>query len=249
MTTSPHLVRSASLDALPTELLLVDTLQLYRFQLDGALPAGAEHVLNETERARAQRFAFMRDRHRFQMSRWMLRSILASLLGMKPALVPIEIGEHGKPFLALSNTLAFNLSHSADHGLLLVARLSEMSNDVGADIEEIKLDKDFAGLAKTVFSDEELAEFAEVAEVADAARARAFFAGWARKEAYLKATGSGFLKEPRTVTVGLSNAPVQIARPGGLEPLQVISVLLDASCAAAIAAPRSARHIATYFIV
>src|SRR5690242_12664065 len=70
------------------------------------LSAGPDHVpasatvLSDSERQRASRFAFERDRRRFILGRARLRRLLGSRLGVRPDVVELECGAHGKPALA-----------------------------------------------------------------------------------------------------------------------------------------------------
>jgi hypothetical protein len=60
----------------------------------------AAECLSPGERARADRFAFQRDRKRFVAARAGLRGLLASRLGCLPEAVEIVTGIHGKPALS-----------------------------------------------------------------------------------------------------------------------------------------------------
>jgi 4'-phosphopantetheinyl transferase len=157
---------------------------LWRLDLDAADgEAVATDILNEEERARAARFHFERDRHRFIAARAALRRILAAYLDRAPADLVFSLGRHGKP--ALENLgLEFNLSHSSGCGLLAVTR----GRRVGVDVERVRAD--FAGedIARRFFASAEV-------EVLAAAKpdeyVTAFFRCWTRKEAYVKARGGG----------------------------------------------------------
>jgi len=154
--------------------------------LDLDAPGGAEtapDILNGEERARAARFHFERDRHRFIAGRTALRRILATYLNRTPADLVFTVGPHGKP--ALENLwLEFNLSHSGGCGLLAVTR----GRRVGVDVERVRAD--FAGedIARRFFAP---AEVEALAASAPDQYATGFFRCWTRKEAYVKARGDG----------------------------------------------------------
>jgi len=80
--------------------------------------------------------------------------------------------------------LQFNLSHSA--GLALIAVGAELQ--LGVDIEKIREEVDTAALAQRFFSPR---EGAGLQALPDNLRVPGFFACWTRKEAFLKATGTG----------------------------------------------------------
>ncbi len=149
--------------------------------VDDATIAALEPIIDAGERARADRFHFARDRDRFVARRARLRQWLGAVVGRAPAALRFASNDHGKP--RLIDGPPFSLSHSAGTMLLAIG-----SDEVGCDIEWIDDALDWAPLAATFFT---LAERAALdALPADAAR-RAFFACWARKEAFVKALGLG----------------------------------------------------------
>jgi 4'-phosphopantetheinyl transferase len=162
------------------------------------------NVLTELDIARGKKFVFERDRNRFLRGRYCVRSLLGAYLQMNPQDVPIAVGEHGKPFVPSRYRLEFNLSHSGDVGVFAIGRIADdnahMHNAIGIDIELMRQPSDIRQLAASVFSATELREFAALA---DDALSLPFFTCWTRKEAYLKAIGTGLMSEPRSVTVGL----------------------------------------------
>jgi 4'-phosphopantetheinyl transferase len=146
--------------------------------------------LSADERRRAAGFRFDRDRRRFIAARGTLRLLLGLYLGVEPHRLGFRYGGHGKPALTAefarpsSGALHFNLSHSEDVALYAFAR----GREVGVDIEYKRAESATAEVARTVFSAREMAALGALP------RGRwvdAFFACWARKEAYLKACGQG----------------------------------------------------------
>jgi 4'-phosphopantetheinyl transferase len=149
----------------------------------GSDPAAAFDLLSEDERARAGRFVFDVHRRRFVAGRAGLRTLLAERLACGPRDLRFEYGPSGKPSLA-GGALRFNLSHSDRLALVAVARDAEL----GVDIERIRPLANMDLVAERVFS---AAEREALGRVDPARRADAFFAGWTRKEAYIKARGEG----------------------------------------------------------
>ena len=141
-------------------------------------------VLSEDERARAARFVFDVHRRRFIACRAWLRQQLGERLTRAPHDLRFEYGPVGKPSLAGGEALRFNLSHSDRYALLAMAEGAE----VGVDIERLRPLSDMDALAERVFS---AAERAALASVPAGRQLEAFFAGWTRKEAYIKARGEG----------------------------------------------------------
>jgi 4'-phosphopantetheinyl transferase len=142
--------------------------------------------LSPLERERAGRFHFEIDRRRFVSARGALRGLLAAQLDLSPTDVPIESDSLGKPRLAarLGSDLRFNLSHTAGRALYSFA----VGRELGVDAEALRPLSDMDALAHDVFSAAELAEW--LAVPLDR-RVEAFFNGWTRKEAFVKALGRG----------------------------------------------------------
>ena len=133
--------------------------------------------------------------------------------GIPASAVSFRTGAHGKPEIegVASDGWRFNLSHAEDQVLVGVARGIE----VGVDVEAHRLKTDVVRLAQQVFTPAECAQFEAFSE---RDRVRAFFRGWTRKEAALKATGDGFTREPRTVHVGLEERGLHEAFEAPGEP-------------------------------
>lgn len=139
--------------------------------------------LSNDERDRANRFHLDRDRRRFERRRCMLRFLLGRYLDVDPAAVRFHYGPEGKPELAGSDGLRFNVSHSDGHALYAFAQI-----EVGVDIERVRTDIDVDSIARTVFASGEK-RYLEALPAPE--RVWAFFRYWVRKEAYIKAHGHG----------------------------------------------------------
>ncbi len=165
-------------------------------------------VLSEDEGARAARFLFERDRRRFVVARGWLRTILGGYLQTPPGAIRFAYGEFGKPVLPDAGDLCFNLSHSDERVLCAVTR----ERQVGVDLERLRPMPEMDAIAAQVFSAREQAAYRSVAPDA---RARAFFNGWTRKEAYIKAIGDGLSCPLERFDVSLT--PGEPARLLGVE--------------------------------
>lgn len=143
-------------------------------------------TLSADERARAERFRFPEHRERFIVAHGVLRDILSRYLDMPADQLVFATNPYGKPALAASEHawLQFNLSHSGAMVLFAVTR----DRPVGIDVEQIIPPDNFPRLVEQFFSANENAAFRALPE---GQRAAAFFAGWTRKEAYVKALGMG----------------------------------------------------------
>jgi 4'-phosphopantetheinyl transferase len=163
--------------------------------------------LSAQERSRSARFVFERDRRRFEAAHTALRQLLAARLGTEPRDLQFREGPHGKPALdeaRHARRCAFNLSHCDDEALVAIAAEGE----IGVDVEVLRPMPDALTLARRNFSAEECAEL----EATDAAsRELGFFTAWTRKEACLKAVGSGLSIAPNTFTAGLQHGAQRAA--------------------------------------
>lgn len=153
-------------------------------------------MLDRDEAARAARFRHARDRDRYVASHGILRVLLSRYVDRAPASLLFAPNSHGKPVLRQSN-LCFNLSHSRHLALFAISRRL----DVGCDIEF----HDERFLAENIpehfFSP---AEIAELRALPASDQLAAFFAGWTRKEAYVKARGLGLSLSLKSFDVSLA---------------------------------------------
>ena len=202
---------------------------LWRIDLHGAPWPDTAAILDTSERDRAARFVFPRDRNRYLCAHYAVRVLLGAYLVVSPAMVRIVPDHHGKPMLD-DRALGFNLSHSGDCALLAVSRVAE----IGVDVEMLRLPHEARQLAKSVFS---AAELETLSNLSDDALETAFFTCWTRKEAYLKALGIGLTVNPATVTVGLETGleRIKIAGCDAHQFVDVVSIADHSDRAAAIA--------------
>jgi len=147
-------------------------------------------LLSASERGRATRFQFDRDRNRFLACRSLLRRLLGAFTGTDPASVRIEADSFGKPFIPHSS-LQFNISHCGD------VFLGGFSNsEIGVDLESIR---PIPEKVEEYFTPKER-ESLQAGSAA--ARAESFFEIWTRKEAVLKALGTGLFRDLDSLEVG-----------------------------------------------
>lgn len=144
-------------------------------------------VLNAAERERASRFYFEKDRSASIISRGLLRLLLGRYCSLDPQQIAFDYNEYGKPILVQDKQSApihFNLAHS--HNTVVYA--FTFIDSVGIDVEYIRSNIEYEDLAQHYFSPFEIAQLQAVSVTQ---KSQAFYAGWARKEAYIKARGKG----------------------------------------------------------
>lgn len=146
-----------------------------------------ERLLTIDERSRADAFRFVRDRQSFIIRRGILRTFLGRYLRVDPAKLRFSYNPVGKPALIGSenmSTLKFNLSYSAQLALFAFS----WGGEIGVDVEYINPDLVYQPLVESFFAPQEQAA---IQERPDNMRRAAFYACWTRKEAFVKAQGSG----------------------------------------------------------
>lgn len=144
-------------------------------------------LLSEDERHRADKFRAGSLRNHYIAGRGTLRMLLARYLPTPPNSFALTYQPHGKPQLGPpwnACGLEFNLSHSHDLAVYTFTRGSE----IGIDVEWIRPMPNAAELLARFFSPQEVQQWRQMPVER---QLQAFFQGWTRKEAWLKAVGSG----------------------------------------------------------
>ena len=172
--------------------------------------------LSSDEWERANRFRFDKHRRQYVVGRGALRRLVAAYTGVRPEAVRFRYGDRGKPYLAdPAGDLEFNLSNSDEMALVGFVRQVE----IGVDIEFLKPMPDCEQISERFFSASERDVLR--AQPADR-KEETFFNCWTRKEAYLKAVGTG-------LAAPLDSFDVTLA-PG--EPPRMLTLEGDAERAA-----------------
>jgi 4'-phosphopantetheinyl transferase len=165
-------------------------------------------LLDDEERARAARFRFDKHRRRFIVGRGFQRIVLGDYLGIDAGAIQLSYGPKGKPYLAgpWRGRLHFNLSNSSEMALLGV----NVEREIGVDVEKLREVHEMEALAERFFSRREAPVLLALPEER---KVEGFFNCWTRKEAYLKAVGTG-LSAPLDrfdVTLAPGEAPRMLA--------------------------------------
>jgi 4'-phosphopantetheinyl transferase len=164
---------------------------LWRTDYDETQCAEVAHMLTPAERTASARFRFPRDRARALTSRAGLRLLLGGYLGLAPETIVFSTTAAGKPRLADSVAITFNLSHSGACAAAVISR----GREVGIDLEQIRSGPDWHAIAARFFTEEEQAWLAATPGAA------AFFRLWTAKEAVVKAAGTGLALALEHITV------------------------------------------------
>ncbi|MBS0215745.1 MAG: 4'-phosphopantetheinyl transferase superfamily protein [Proteobacteria bacterium] len=151
--------------------------------------------------ARAQRLHAPRERERRLLAYALHRLVVARVLGRDPARVEIGRMASGMPMVAGLPNVATSLSHADDFVAIAVARDAGM---IGVDIEAIEHESLLNGLAGNVLHPQE------------AGRGEALIDAWVRKEAVLKAVGSGLSIDMNAFRSEQGAAVAELAMATGL---------------------------------
>ncbi len=167
--------------------------------------------LSIDEQIRASDYKFARDRTNFICARGVLRSIISKYLKVRPRDLNFSYNVFGKPYLHdIHNTekISFNLSHADGLAIYIISK----SLEVGIDLERIKPINNLAELIINTFSKKEVENFYTIPEHD---RLAAFYRCWTRKEAYIKALGTGLSYPLNQFSVSLcQNQPTKILHVG-----------------------------------
>jgi 4'-phosphopantetheinyl transferase len=141
-----------------------------------------EKCLGKEEQARAARFLHETDRATYTSCHAMLRLILGRRLEKDPRQISFLTGAYNKPRLEC-DPVYFNITHTGKAFAIVVSE----SCETGIDMESVSRTMNFNGIIKNFFSVTE-SEFI----LKDPAESSSmFFMLWTRKEALLKALGTG----------------------------------------------------------
>jgi phosphopantetheinyl transferase len=163
-------------------------------QLAGKIPLLLS-LLSESEKARASRFRLKTDFNCYVSVHGLLRIELSKLLNKDPRSIVFSEQKNGKPFIPGSD-LPFNLSRSKTEFTFVIG---EPGQFIGIDIERIKPGIDIKAISKNYFNVKEQDLISSCENTED--QNLVFFKLWTRKEAILKAIGTG-------ISAGLSNVLV-----------------------------------------
>lgn len=171
-------------------------------------------LFSKEELERASNFSKPILSQRFLTGRGILRTLLARWLDIEPSEVKIAYNPSGKPFVAsksAKSAIHFNLSHSEKDLIIAVCKEAP----VGIDIEINRSLPDEASIVQRFFHPGEIEEYFTLPPQL---RSLAFINAWTRKEAIIKAIGSGLSTALDSLRVSLDpRLPAQIYELSTLE--------------------------------
>lgn len=143
-------------------------------------------LLDDSERAKANRFVRELDRRCYVASHAKLRQILAIYLELPPEKIVFVTQSNGKPFIANDerHDIKFNLSHSGNYLAVAVS----CGYDIGVDIEVWTESVEYEAVVKLCFADSERFFWSTLPQEE---KKEFFYKQWTRKESFVKAVGTG----------------------------------------------------------
>lgn len=155
--------------------------------------------LSAEEHLKSSSFHFEKHQRHYRLAHQYLRWVLGQYLNCAPGNVVFTHNEHGKPELSPAHNnqhLQFNLSHSESFIAVAIGK----QHALGVDIEVIEKHKEVDKLAAHCFSEQELAQLLQLPE---GEKNIEFYRHWSRKEAYIKALGTGLNTRPNSFSINL----------------------------------------------
>lgn len=173
--------------------------ELWLIDLDGY--AGSEDLscCTPSERERALRMRNDARARRFLAGRHALRALLAQTVAKSPHELTFRTSRWGKPALAGGLRLQFSMSRS---GALALIGLSPRL-PIGVDLEVLRPLPDERAVIRTQLTASER----RCLLIAGESRTRRLLTAWTRKEAALKALGTGLLLSAADARVGVTEKP------------------------------------------
>lgn len=147
--------------------------------------------LSEEQKNEVRRYRFHDDKMRSLVSKTVLIELLEHYLYLPHSDFQIKKGTYGRPYIKSKKkgfSIQFNISHSGIIVMLAFGRCKTL----GVDVEMIKPLNNYKELAKNLYS---LEEYLIIENAVD------FFRCWTKKEAYLKALGTGLNKRLNSFSV------------------------------------------------
>jgi 4'-phosphopantetheinyl transferase len=171
---------------------------VWRLMLEEVGPGQVAANLSAAERRRRDGFLDLRAGDRWGRVRSRLRELLGSYTGEPPASLHFALNAYGKP--VLPGRVSFSVAHTAGLAVFAVAR----DFRVGIDVERLDPARASLLVADAFLS---AAESNHLRTCGDDARADEFFRLWTRREALIKARGTGWFDESSAAAAHGGSSP------------------------------------------
>lgn len=171
-------------------------------------PAVLQHcrdILNTEEREKLGRFVRPQDSHQYLVSHALVRNVLSRYADIAPSDWRFIQGKHGRPEIIpdTRTRLRFNLTHTSG----LAACIVTLDDDCGIDAELLHERSNPLGVAKRMFSAQELDQ---LQQRKGQAFLEYFYERWTLREAYVKARGIGISFPTRQLCFNVDGEKVSV---------------------------------------
>ena len=150
-------------------------------------------VLSKEEKERGQKFLFDSDSNNFLISHIATRLILSKYIKCLANQIVFGYHKYGKPYILNEDRTYFNLSHSGQKAVIAI-----YEKDVGVDIEHVNRELNIKDIAEFAFNKQELFRFNTFS---GHNQKKEFFKLWTKKEAILKAKGTGLFYDLKNTDI------------------------------------------------
>jgi len=152
------------------------------------LHSAYRELLNTVEKKQEPRFHFARDRHRYLITRALVRTVLSRYVSIHPKEWSFSTNAYGRPEIVNAQArdagLSFNISHT--HSLIVLGVTRQRA--LGVDVENFRAREVSIDIADRYFA---LQECVALTAAPPSQQQYRFFEYWTFKEAYIKARGMG----------------------------------------------------------
>ncbi|QDW61148.1 4'-phosphopantetheinyl transferase superfamily protein [Oerskovia sp. KBS0722] len=219
--------------------------------------SGPEAWLSSDEAVKASRFRRPRDHDRFVTGRLLARAVLGERLHQAPEDVDIRLGARegaapGRPYVAPGPS--FSIAHAGSWVLVAVvdpagpslpgaaaATVPDAGSDVGAGVD-VGVDVESTAPARAHLAD--LLDAVPAGErPTDGWDAESFTRSWVRREAVLKAVGTGLLAPRDDLLLSRADRPAGVVHSGGSLPASDRLVVRDLELPAAWPSPSPGQDV------
>lgn len=182
---------------------------------DQQLLADYRRLLVEEERQKEMRFHFARDRHRYLITRALVRTMLSRYAAVAPQDWRFIEDAYGRPQIVNDDDAARRISFNISHTRRLVVLGVTSARALGVDTEDVRERHAELQIADHYFSPAEVAQLRATPPESQQTR---FFEYWTLKESYIKARGLGLSLPLQQFSFDLSQR--EDVRIGFHEPLE-----------------------------
>lgn len=145
-------------------------------------------LMSEAEGQQEKRFYFARDRHRYVVTRALVRTVLSGYAEIAPSDWMFSLNDYGRPLIANDAAAARKISFNVSHTDSLIIVAVGHGHEVGVDVENTRARAACIDVADRFFAPEEINALHALPEARQHQR---FFEYWTLKESYIKARSMG----------------------------------------------------------